>query len=139
MAEQVKRFMTVRQLMQQLKSFHPDLRVVIDGYEGGYHDVTPKQVHTKKVVLNVHNPKTFRDKNGDWLENRYDSPLVRDETVCLIARPVDNKLELSSPDYFGPHDDIDNIHTKGKNKRGKGIKHIWEKSQELHEQLTKKS
>ena len=35
--------MTVNELLQLLKGYPPDLRVVVNGYEEGYDDLSPEQ------------------------------------------------------------------------------------------------
>ena len=36
--------MTVEELIQLLETYPPDLRVVVNGYEEGYDDLSPEQV-----------------------------------------------------------------------------------------------
>jgi len=48
--------MKVKELIEILIDFPPDMRVVVDGYEGGYNDVTNiKQI---SIHLNIH-PEWF--------------------------------------------------------------------------------
>jgi|688.fasta_scaffold25145_4 hypothetical protein len=44
--------MNVGQLIEQLKNYPQDLRVVVNGYEGGYNDVDIFE--NLKIVLNYH-------------------------------------------------------------------------------------
>jgi hypothetical protein len=44
--------MNVGQLIEQLKNYPQDLRVVVRGYEGGYNDVV--QFENLKIVLDYH-------------------------------------------------------------------------------------
>jgi hypothetical protein len=44
--------MNVGQLIEQLKNYPQDLRVVVRGYEGGYNDVDTFE--NLKIVLNYH-------------------------------------------------------------------------------------
>jgi hypothetical protein len=44
--------MNVGQLIEQLKNYPQDLRVVVSGYEGGYNDVD--QFENIKIVLDYH-------------------------------------------------------------------------------------
>lgn len=44
--------MTVYELIQLLRNHPPDLRVVVDGYEDGYDDLSPEQLQTVKIALN---------------------------------------------------------------------------------------
>ena len=45
--------MTVAQLVQILQTYPPDLRVVVNGYEDGYDDLSPKQISPAKIALNT--------------------------------------------------------------------------------------
>jgi hypothetical protein len=45
--------MIVKELIEQLQQLDPELLVFVDGYEGGYDDVTISEV--KEIALNVHN------------------------------------------------------------------------------------
>lgn len=45
--------MTVDELIQLLKKHPPGLRVVVNGYESGYDDLTPEQVASIRIVLNM--------------------------------------------------------------------------------------
>lgn len=45
--------MTVRELIDILKRHPDDLRVVLDGYEGGCEDVSEGQIRRVKIALNV--------------------------------------------------------------------------------------
>ena len=45
--------MTVSQLMQILQGYPGNARVVVNGYEEGYDDLSPGQLSLVKVVLNT--------------------------------------------------------------------------------------
>jgi len=45
--------MIVKELIEQLQQLDPELHVFVDGYEGGYDDVTISEV--KDIALNVNN------------------------------------------------------------------------------------
>ena len=45
--------MTVDELIQLLTTHSPNLRVVVNGYEDGYDDLSPKQVSVVKIALNT--------------------------------------------------------------------------------------
>ena len=45
--------MTVDELGRLLASYPPDLRVVVNGYENGYDDLSPQQVRQVKIALNT--------------------------------------------------------------------------------------
>jgi hypothetical protein len=44
---------TVEQLIKELQKYPPKMRVIVDGYEGGYSDPKPPEV--TQIQLNVHN------------------------------------------------------------------------------------
>ena len=45
--------MTVDELMQLLATYPPDLRVVVNGYESGYDDLSPEQLSVVRIALNM--------------------------------------------------------------------------------------
>ena len=45
--------MKVGDLIKLLREYPSDLRVVVDGYEDGYDDLTPKQIAVEKISLNT--------------------------------------------------------------------------------------
>ncbi len=45
--------MTVGQLTRLLQNYPQDMRVVVDGYEDGYDDLTPKKLRMVKLSLNT--------------------------------------------------------------------------------------
>ena len=45
--------MTVNELIQLLAKHPPDLRVVVNGYENGYDDLTPEQLSVTRIALNT--------------------------------------------------------------------------------------
>ena len=55
---------TVGQLIRLLQSYPPDLRLVVNGYEDGYDDLSPKQVVPVKIALNT-GKHTWEGKHGD--------------------------------------------------------------------------
>lgn len=44
---------TVEQLIKELQKYPPKMRVIVDGYEGGYSDPKPPEV--TQIQLNVYN------------------------------------------------------------------------------------
>jgi len=46
--------MTVKELIEYLSNYDPNLRVCVDGYEGGYDDLIPENICAVTVSLNVH-------------------------------------------------------------------------------------
>ena len=47
--------MSVYELIWLLEQHPPDLRVVVNGYEDGYDDLTPEQLSLVKIALNTGN------------------------------------------------------------------------------------
>lgn len=45
--------MTAKELMKLLQTYPPDLRVVVNGYEEGYDDLSPGQIRVVKISLNT--------------------------------------------------------------------------------------
>ena len=45
--------MTVGELIQLLQRHPQDSRVAVDGYEDGYHDLSPDQLQTVNITLNT--------------------------------------------------------------------------------------
>lgn len=45
--------MTVSELIGVLQTHPGDLRVVVDGYENGYDDLSPRQISVVPIVLNT--------------------------------------------------------------------------------------
>ena len=45
--------MTIEELIQLLAQHPPDLRVVVNGYEDGYDDLSPEQLSVVSIGLNV--------------------------------------------------------------------------------------
>ena len=70
---------TVAQLVKLLQSQPQDMRVVVDGYEGGYSDVKP--LIQIPISLNVH-------PDDQWYYGNHDDPRggMPVETVLLISR-----------------------------------------------------
>jgi len=69
--------MTVSELIEQLKSYPSDMRVLTLGYEGGYNDI---QLSTEDIVLN------FKE-NDAWYYGPHETVRYADNdtgTQCLI-------------------------------------------------------
>ena len=70
---------TVQDLMRILSRYPADLRVVVEGYEGGIDDLEPSDI--RQIVL---------DKNTDWWNGRHEAT-SRGENgtvqASLLGRP----------------------------------------------------
>lgn len=70
--------MTVSELIEQLKNYPGDMRVLVPGYEGGYNDTGLK---TKEIVFNF-------SKNDAWYYGPHECVRFADTdsgTKCLIV------------------------------------------------------
>ena len=56
--------MTTGELIRLLAQYPPDMRVVVNGYEDGYDDLSPTQVSTVKITLNTGKHR-WEGKHGD--------------------------------------------------------------------------
>ena len=56
--------MNVAELIRILQTHPQDLRVVVDGYEDGYDDLSPEQLRMVKIGLNT-GDREYVDKHGD--------------------------------------------------------------------------
>ncbi len=66
---------TVRELIEKLKEFDGDIRLILRGYEGGYSDVDLSQISAIKIALN---------KNTSWYYGNHDEPEEDDTPVDAI-------------------------------------------------------
>jgi len=69
--------MTVNELIEQLKNYPGDMRVLTLGYEGGYNDT---QLNTEEIVFNF-------SKNDAWYYGPHECVKFTDEqtgTPCVI-------------------------------------------------------
>ena len=56
--------MTVKELMELLEKYPDDLRVVVNGYEDGYDDISPNRIFTRKIQLDA-GTHDWEGKHGD--------------------------------------------------------------------------
>ena len=75
--------MTTGELILLLESYPPDMRVVVNGYEEGYDDLSPAQISVVRILLNagVH---AWHGQHGDPLDNSKRS-LDHARTVDALA------------------------------------------------------
>ena len=72
---------TVRDLMRILSGYPADLRVVVEGYEGGIDDLEPSDIRQLEIVL---------DKNTDWWNGRHEATSQGESgtvQALLLGRP----------------------------------------------------
>ncbi len=65
--------MTVQELMELLEKYPDDLRVVVNGYEDGYDDISPERIFTRKMQLDA--------GTQDWEGKHGDPPYETEETT----------------------------------------------------------
>ena len=72
--------MTVKELVKFLEKYPDDLRVVVNGYEDGYDDLSPKRIFTRKIQLDA--------GTHDW-EGKHSDPPYENETTTDDSKIVD--------------------------------------------------
>ena len=72
--------MTVSELIELLQEYPASLRVVVNGYEEGYDDLSPEQISVAKISLNT--------GTHDW-EGRHGDPRRPAEETSDGGRVVD--------------------------------------------------
>lgn len=56
--------MTVAQLIDALRNHPPALRVMVDGYEEGYDDLSPNRILVRRISLDT-GTEAWQGKHGD--------------------------------------------------------------------------
>ena len=77
--------MTIAELMQVLADHPPDLRVVVNGYEEGYDDLSPQQVARIRIALNTGEHRwegQHGEPNGDLRE---DVEVIEALVLCRVS------------------------------------------------------
>lgn len=64
--------MTVKELVELLEKYPDDLRVVVNGYEDGFDDISPERISTTKIQLDT--------GKHDW-EGQHNVPPNVDEST----------------------------------------------------------
>ena len=84
--------MTVAQLIQHLRQYPDDLRVVVDSYEDGFDDVEPERILTGRISLNT---------GTQWYYGRHGGPEEGAENVdaLLIRRDHSMDSHVHTPDH----------------------------------------
>ena len=59
--------MTVAELIELLRSYPSTLRVVVDGYEEGFDDLSPNRIFLKEIALDT-GTKSWQGKHIDPLD-----------------------------------------------------------------------
>ena len=81
--------MTIGELIRLLESYPPDMRVVVNGYEEGYDDLSPEQISVAKILLNtgVH---AWEGRHGDPRDVAEPSPSHVRPVDALVLRRTSN-------------------------------------------------
>ena len=77
--------MTVKELADLLATYPSDLRVVVNGYEDGYDDLSPEHIASVEIALNV-GKHQWEGQHGDRNGLPDESPAVE----ALVLRRVSN-------------------------------------------------
>ena len=56
--------MTIEQLIRLLENYRDDMRVVVNGYEEGYDDLSPERISVAKICLNT-GTQSWQGRHGD--------------------------------------------------------------------------
>ena len=65
--------MTVKELVELLEKYPDNLRVVVNGYEDGFDDISPERISTRKIQLDA--------GTHDWEGQHGDPPNVDESTM----------------------------------------------------------
>jgi hypothetical protein len=80
--------MTVKELIEELKTYDQNKRVVVDGYEGGYDDISPLHIKDIELCLFYYSEGYYGD-HGEWDSDLIDETLhTRAEAVLIARYPV---------------------------------------------------
>ncbi len=81
--------MTVDELIQLLEKYPPGLRVVVNGYENGYDDLTPERLSVVRIALNM-GKHTWEGQHEDANGQAGSGPDCADVVEALVLRRVSN-------------------------------------------------
>ena len=81
--------MTVAELMSILQNHAADLRVVVNGYEDGYEDLSPEQLRVVKISLNT-GKHPWEGAHGDPAGPSRSAPDDAKLVEALVLRRVSN-------------------------------------------------
>ena len=81
--------MTVAELMSILQDHAADLRVVVNGYEDGYDDLSPEQLRVVKISLNT-GKHPWEGAHGDPAGPSRSAPDDAKLVEALVLRRVSN-------------------------------------------------
>jgi hypothetical protein len=76
--------MNVQQLIEELQKHPPEMRVIVDGYEGGYSDCNPPE--STQIRLNVHDEDCWYYGRHDEENYPFGDKGGAKETALLLLR-----------------------------------------------------
>ena len=79
--------MTVSQLIEALQAHPGDLRVVVNGYEDGFDDLSPDQISLVRIALNT-GLEDWEGQHGEADENPADAASTTTTVRALVLRRV---------------------------------------------------
>ncbi len=81
--------MTVKELIQILGSYPNDLRVVVNGYEGGFDDIAPERISVTKIQLDV-GTEEWEGQHEEPDLRRKEAPSTGDIVDALVFHRASN-------------------------------------------------
>ena len=81
--------MTVDELIQLLANYPPGLRVIVNGYENGYDDLTPERLSVTRIALNT-GKHPWDGQHGDTNGLIGSAPDDAEVVEALVLRRVSN-------------------------------------------------
>ena len=81
--------MTIQELVAILATYPPDLRVMVNGYEEGYDDLSPGQLSAAKIALNT-GKRRWEGRHGDLDGLAANTPDGAEMVEALVLRRVSN-------------------------------------------------
>ena len=81
--------MTVSELIELLQAYPTNLRVVVNGYEEGYDDLSPEQISVAKISLNT-GTHHWEGQHGDPRHRAEETSDGIEVEEALVLRRVSN-------------------------------------------------
>ena len=81
--------MTVRELIKNLERYPSDMRAVVNGYEGGYDDLSAPQISVVSIALNT-GVENWEGKHRDIADARAASAQPIQSVEAIVLRRTSN-------------------------------------------------
>ena len=81
--------MTAKELIEFLESYPPDLRVVVQGYEDGFDDVSSERVKVVRIQLN-RGTKSWEGRHREVSPQKKDASTADDAVSALALLRASN-------------------------------------------------